>query len=87
MARDSLLKFPCSFPIKIVGKREEGFAQEMVEIVLRHAPDFDPASVEMRPSSQGAYLALTCTLIARSQQQLDDLYAELSAHPKAKWVL
>lgn len=85
--QESLLKFPCAFPIKIVGRTEEGFAQEMLEIVLRHAPDFDAASMEMRASSQGAYLSLTCTINATSRAQLDALYRELTSHERVKWVL
>jgi hypothetical protein len=84
---DTLLEFPCDFPIKIMGASSEGFAQSMVEIVLRHAPDFDAARVEMRASSGGKYLSLTCTVRATSKPQLDDLYRELTAHPLVKVVL
>ena len=87
MSRDTLLEFPCDFPIKIMGARVDEFAQAVVAVVVRHAPDFDPASVEMRPSSKGNYLALTCTIRAMSQDQLDALYRELSSHPLVKVVL
>ncbi|HEX5125166.1 MAG TPA: DUF493 domain-containing protein [Rhodocyclaceae bacterium] len=83
----TLLEFPCNFPIKIMGKREDDFAQTILAIVLRHAPDFDAAQMEMRPSSKGNYLALTCTVRATSKPQLDGLYRELSAHPMVKMVL
>jgi len=83
----SLLRFPCAFPIKIMGRRSEGFAQKVLELVLRHAPDFDPATVEMRASSQGAYLSVTCVITARSREQLDALYRELSGHPEVMLVL
>jgi len=83
----SLIEFPCDFPIKIMGKRVDGYAQAVLEIVQRHAPDFDGATVEMRPSKQGSYLGLTCTVRATSRAQLDALYRELSAHPLVKVVL
>ncbi|OIQ97695.1 hypothetical protein GALL_203150 [mine drainage metagenome] len=83
----SLLEFPCDFPIKIMGRRVDGYAQAVLEIVQRHAPDFDGATVEMRASKQGGYLSLTCTLRATSRAQLDALYRELSAHPLVKVVL
>lgn len=83
----SVFQFPCDFPIKIVGKREEGFAQVVLEIVLRHAPDFDAGTMEMRTSSRGAYLSLTVTIRARSRDQLDALYRELSGHPRVVWML
>lgn len=84
---ESLLDFPCDFPLKIMGAAVDGFAQAIVAVVLVHAPDFDPAGVEMRPSSSGKYLSLTCTVRATSQTQLDALYRELSAHPLVKVVL
>ena len=87
MSDETLLEFPCDFPIKIMGANQEGFAQEMLAVVLRHAPDFDAARIEMRPSSKGAYLGLTCTVRAVSRAQLDALYGELSRHPMVKIVL
>ncbi|QRM18551.1 DUF493 family protein [Dechloromonas sp. TW-R-39-2] len=85
--KDTLLEFPCDFPLKIMGKAEETLTQVVVEIVTRHAPDFDSATMEMRASSGGNYLSLTCTVIATSKPQLDALYTDLSGHPLIKVVL
>ena len=82
-----LLQFPTDFPIKIMGAAAEGFAQAVLAVVLRHAPDFDAATMELRPSKAGNYLSVTCTVRAVSQAQLDALYRELSAHPLVKVVL
>ena len=84
---ETLLEFPCAFPMKIVGRTEDGFAQAILEVVLRHAPDFDSASMEMRASREGRYLSLTCTVNATSREQLDALYRELSSHPMVTMVL
>jgi uncharacterized protein len=84
---DSALTFPCVFPIKIVGRRADDFAQRMLRIVLRHAPDYDAGSMEMRASSRGAYLSLTCIINARSREQLDALYRELSGDAQVLMVL
>jgi len=89
---DTLLEFPCDFPLKIMGAIGKGsggddFAQVIVAVVLKHAPDFDPAGVTMRPSKAGNYLSLTCTIRATSKAQLDALYRELSSHPLVKVVL
>ncbi|MBI1942251.1 MAG: DUF493 domain-containing protein [Betaproteobacteria bacterium] len=81
------LAFPTVFPIKVMGRREGGFAQSVLEIVLRHAPDFEPATIEMRPSRQGKYLSLTVTVNATSREQLDALYQELCDHPTVVMVL
>jgi hypothetical protein len=87
MSQDGLLDFPCDFPIKIMGIQQDDFARNMVEIVLRHAPDFAAESVEMRASATGRYLSLTCTIRATSRAQLDNLYLELTGHPLVKVVL
>jgi hypothetical protein len=84
---DTLLEFPCEFPIKVMGTAREGFAQAIAEVVVKHAPDFDAATMEMRPSKAGRYLSLTCTIRATSQAQLDALYRELTSHPLVKIVL
>jgi putative lipoic acid-binding regulatory protein len=83
----SALAFPCDFPIKVMGRKESRFAQTVMDIVLKHAPDFEPASIEMRPSRQGKYLSLTCTVRATSRDQLDALYRELCDHPSVVMVL
>ena len=87
MDRPTLIEFPSDFPLKIMGLAVEGFAQEIAELVVRHAPEFDAASMEMRPSKAGKYLSLTCIVRATSQAQLDGLYMALTAHPMVKVVL
>ena len=83
----TLLAFPCDFPIKIMGKTQAGFAQAVIEVVKRHAADFDPATLEMRPSREAKYLSLTCNIRAVSREQLDELYRELCDHPMVTMVL
>ena len=84
---DTLLVFPTEFPLKIMGLAREGFAQMVHDIVRRHAPDYDGATMELRPSSGGKYLSVTCAINATSKEQLDALYRELSAHPDIVMVL
>ena len=87
VADSSPLAFPCDFPIKVMGRKQAGFAQAITDIVRRHAPDFDPASVEMRPSRQGRYLSVTCVVRATSREQLDSLYQDLCDQPGVVMVL
>lgn len=86
-SRTELLQFPTDFPLKVMGLRVDGFAEAIVAVVHRHAPDFDAATLEMRPSRQGTYLGLTATIRATSREQLDSLYRELTGHPWVKVVL
>ena len=84
---ESLLQFPCEFPIKVVGLRSDDFAQQIVSIVGAAVSDFRPETVEMRASQGGKYLSVTVTVTARSQVQLDGLYQSLTRHPGVKFVL
>jgi len=86
-ARASLIEYPSDFPIKVMGAHRPDFAQVLTEVVMRHDPDFDPATVEMRASSGGNYLGLTFIVRATSREQLDALYRELTSHPMVKFVL
>ena len=81
------LAFPTPFPIKIMGRKEGGFTKAVIEIVLKHAPDFVPGTIESRPSREGTYISLTATVNATSREQLDALYQELCDHPTVVMVL
>ncbi len=87
MKQQSLIEYPADFPIKVMGRREPRLVQAIVEIVRRHAPDFDPATVEMRTSRKNSYLSVTCTVRVTSREQLDALYRELCDHPLVVMVL
>ena len=84
---DSLIEYPSDFPIKVMGKSHPELAQTLTEIVLLHDPDFDAATVEMRPSKGGNYIGLTFTVRATSREQLDNLYRALHGHPMVSIVL
>jgi len=87
MDGQSFIEYPTDFPIKVMGRREPRLVHTIVEIVRRHAPDFDPATVEMRTSKKNSYLSVTCTVRATSSEQLDALYQELCDHPMVVMVL
>ena len=84
---DSLIAYPTNFPVKVMGRTQPGFAQAILDVVKKHAPDFDEATVGMRPSREGKYLSLTFEIRATSREQLDALYQELSDHPMVNMAL
>jgi uncharacterized protein len=86
-AKESLLEFPCDFPIKIMGKSHPEFAETIVAVVRQFDNEVDPERIETRPSSGGNYTGLTVTVRATSQAQLDDIYRALTGHPMVKVVL
>jgi len=88
-AQEGVLKFPCEFPLKIIGDHslEDDFEAFVLPIVVRHVPYLDQGRVTRRLSSEGKYLAVTVTFIAESRLQLDDLYRELSSHKRVRMLL
>jgi putative lipoic acid-binding regulatory protein len=84
---ESLIEYPCEFPIKVLGRTQAGFAQAVLEIVRAHAPDFDGATMGMKTSKRGKYLSVTCVVRATSRNQLDELYRALCDHPMVVMVL
>lgn len=85
--KEEIFDFPCDFPIKIMGKTHPDFADTIMAVVEQHAPEFDRAKVEVRPSSNGNYTGLTITFVAHSRAQLDAVYLALTGHPMVKIVL
>ncbi|MGE5385433.1 MAG: YbeD family protein [Betaproteobacteria bacterium] len=85
--QESLIEYPSPFPLKIMGVAEETLVEVVLEIVTRHDPEFDHATMERRASSSGKYISLTCTVTATSRAQLDALYLDLTGHPLIKVVL
>lgn len=84
---ESLIEYPCDFPIKVMGKAHPEFTQTLTAVVLQHDPGFDAATVEMRASKGGNYLSVTFTVRATSREQLDSLYRALHGHPLVSVVL
>lgn len=87
MSEETLLEFPCQFPIKVMGSNHADFENEVVMIVRKHAPDLGEGAVTSKPSRTGKYLAVTATITATSKSQLDSLYLALNAHPDVKMML
>ena len=85
--KDSLIEYPCRFPIKVMGAMVDGFADALAEVAREFDPDFDAATMELRPSKGGNYLGVTLTITATSREQLDGLYLRLTGHPMVKIVL
>jgi len=84
---ETLVEFPCNFPIKVMGETHEKFADEVTITIQSFAPEFDTHLIEMRGSAAGKYISLTCTVYVTSKPQLDDIYRALTAHPMVKVVL
>lgn len=79
---DTAIEFPCSFPIKALGKTHPELDALVVSIVRRHIDDLNEGAVTSRPSKNGKYTAVTVTIEASSKQQLDAIYQDLTDCPE-----
>lgn len=84
---ESLIEFPCEFPIKVMGLLAQDFDALVVEIVRRHVTAIEDGAVRVKPSRAGKYVSLTVTVWVETQQQLEGLYTELSGHERVLMVL
>lgn len=87
MNDESLLEFPCSFPLKVMGANELSFEQYVVEIVRTHAGSAALGEVTTRPSRNGRYIAVTINFTVTSRSQLDDIYRSLGASDQVLFLL
>jgi len=78
--RESLLEFPCEFPIKIMGRVGEGFRETAIVLVEKHAGKVPEDAISVTPSRNGNFISVTVTIVAQSQEQLDNIYRELTGH-------
>lgn len=83
---ESIIEYPLDFPIKVMGLKSDEFTAAVKSIALKHDPDFDEATIELRDSREGKYQSITITIFATSRDHLDSIYQELTAHPLSKMV-
>lgn len=84
---ESLLSFPCDFPIKAMGKAEDDFDALIVGIIRKHSPDLHEGAVMSRLSNGGRFVSVTVTIQAESRAQLDNIYMELTAEKRVLMAL
>ncbi len=77
---ETLLAFPCDFPIKMMGRDEPGFRESAVALVEQHAGAISDDAIRTAMSRKGNFLSITITINAKNQKQLDDIYRDLSQH-------
>lgn len=87
MEQETLLEFPCTFPIKAMGLSEHDFRAHVFDIILQYAPDLTLGDLKETPSRNGKYLSITAVIEAESQAQLDSIYEALSASKQVVMAL
>lgn len=84
---EALWTFPMDFPLHVVGEAQHPVAQRVADIIRRHVPGFDPATLVIQPSSKGKYVSVRCRFRVEDKAQINGLYADLAAEPAVKMAL
>ena len=84
---DELFNFPCDFPIKIMGRCDCELETLVVEIINKHVSNLTESAVKTRPSGKGNFISVTVTVKAKSREQLDNIYRELTAREEVLMAL
>jgi putative lipoic acid-binding regulatory protein len=87
LERETLIEFPCQFPIKIMGPATDAFMADLRAVVAVHASGLPESAWKIRASAQGNFVGMTVTIEAISQSQLDAIYRGITAHPDVKMCL
>jgi putative lipoic acid-binding regulatory protein len=85
--RESLIEFPCRFPIKVMGRDQSEFEAHVLQIISVHVDDITADDVAIRASKNGNFLSITVTINARDQEHLDRIYRTLTASEQILYVL
>ena len=80
MADESVIEFPCDFPIKMMGRDTPEFRATARRLIENHVGPVTDDAIQANLSGKGNFVSITVTVIATSQQQLDDIYRDVSGH-------
>lgn len=75
-----LMKFPCPYHLKVIGKNTNEFYSVVSAIIEKHVPGSNEIAYSGRASSGDKYLSITATFPAESREQLTAIYRDLNGH-------
>jgi hypothetical protein len=87
MNDETLLEFPCHFPIKLMGRHTADFASTVRLLVEKHTGPIDDHSIKSSLSRNNHFISITITVTAKSKQQLDSIYQDATDHPDVLMAL
>ena len=84
---ESLIDFPCDFPIKILGKDSDIFENTVSKIMAQHDQKYSKIKVKKNNSKNKNYIALTWVVNVNNRDELDNIYRDLSKEKNILFVL
>lgn len=85
--QEHLWVFPMDYPIKLIGETCDELKDSVLEILVKHFPEFDESTLTFQPSRTGKYTSITAQLRFDELEQVHALYADLAACPYIKTAL
>ena len=84
-----LWEFPMNYPLSIIGHEgeHESLLNEIKLILGSQFPDFDLASIEVKPSRTGRFHSARVNLYLTAAEQVNTLYAALDNAKTVRMVL
>lgn len=80
MSEESVIEFPCQFPIKMMGRDTPEFRATARALVEKHAGPVADDAVQAALSRNARFVSVTVTITAESQEQLDNIYRDVTSH-------
>ena len=84
---ESLIEFPCEFPVKVMGPALPEFHKAIEKIASKHDSQFDKSQTTENVSKTGKYVSLTLNIHAKDKPQLDAIYKDLTENELVLWAL
>ena len=84
---ESLIEFPCEFPVKVMGAAIPEFHTVIETIAKKHDPEYSPEETKQNNSKTGKYVSLTLNIHAKDKAQLDAVYQDLTDNELVLWAL
>ena len=84
---ESLIEFPCEFPVKVMGPALPEFHTAIAKIAKTHDTEFDESQTTQNVSKTGKYVSLTLNIHAKDKPQLDAIYKDFTEHELVLWAL
>ena len=87
MSDETILEFPCEFPIKLMGRDTPSFRNTVRSLVEKHTGRLSDDAIQSSLSRNGRFISITITVNAQSRQQLDDIYRDATDHAEVLMAL
>ena len=84
---DHLWEFPMQYPVKVIGEAQHPLREIVANILVKHAPGFDPSTLTEKISAAGNYVSVTALVYVERKEQINGMYADFAAHQHIRMVL